>query len=78
MRQAVQLLFATPLPVGSLAVGADHGGEPRARHPDPDGPVGLIESGAYADLLIVDGDPLTDIQATPCTDTSPDHERRAY
>ena len=32
------------------------------RNPYPDGPLGVIESGAYADLLIVDGDPLTDIR----------------
>ena len=26
------------------------------------GPLGVIEEGAYADLLIVDGDPLNDIR----------------
>ncbi len=32
------------------------------RNPYPDGPLGIIEAGAYADLLIVDGDPLSDIR----------------
>ena len=31
------------------------------RHPYQDGPLGVIETGAYADLLIVDGNPLKDI-----------------
>ena len=31
------------------------------RHPHQDGPLGVIETGAYADLLIVDGNPLKDI-----------------
>ena len=30
------------------------------RNPYPDGPLGVIEEGAYADILIVDGDPLED------------------
>ena len=30
------------------------------RNPYPDGPLGVIEEGAYADLLLVDGDPLSD------------------
>jgi imidazolonepropionase-like amidohydrolase len=32
-------------------------------NPYPDGKVGVIEAGAYADLLIVDGNPLEDITA---------------
>ncbi len=31
------------------------------RHPYRDGKLGAIEAGAYADLLLVDGDPLADI-----------------
>lgn len=30
------------------------------RNPYPDGPLGVIEEGAYADILLVDGDPLSD------------------
>ena len=30
-------------------------------NPYKDGPLGVITEGAYADLLIVDGDPLEDI-----------------
>jgi imidazolonepropionase-like amidohydrolase len=32
------------------------------RNPYPDGPLGVIEEGAYADLLIVDGNPLEDVR----------------
>ena len=32
------------------------------RNPYPDGPLGVIVEGAYADLLIVDGNPLEDIR----------------
>ena len=31
------------------------------RNPYPDGPLGVIVEGAYADLLVVDGDPLSDV-----------------
>lgn len=31
------------------------------RNPYPEGPLGVIEVGAYADVLIVDGDPLADV-----------------
>ena len=31
------------------------------RNPYPDGPLGVIQEGAYADLLIVDGNPLEDV-----------------
>ncbi len=31
------------------------------RNPYQDGPLGVIEPGAYADLLVVDGDPLSDV-----------------
>ena len=31
------------------------------RNPYKDGPLGVIEEGAYADLLLVDGNPLEDI-----------------
>lgn len=31
------------------------------RHPYQDGPLGVVEEGAYADLLLVDGDPLANI-----------------
>jgi imidazolonepropionase-like amidohydrolase len=30
-------------------------------NPYPDGPLGVIEPGAYADILLVDGNPLEDI-----------------
>ena len=30
-------------------------------NPYPDGPLGVIKEGAYADILIVDGNPLEDI-----------------
>ena len=33
-----------------------------SRNPYQDGPLGVIKEGAYADLLIVDGNPLEDIQ----------------
>jgi imidazolonepropionase-like amidohydrolase len=33
----------------------------RWRNPYPEGPLGVIAEGAYADLLIVDGNPLEDI-----------------
>ena len=32
------------------------------RNPYQEGPLGVIREGAYADLLIVDGDPLADIR----------------
>jgi len=32
------------------------------RNPYQDGPLGVIKEGAYADLLIVDGNPLKDIR----------------
>jgi len=32
------------------------------RNPYPDGPLGVIKEGAYADLLIVEGDPLEDVR----------------
>jgi len=32
------------------------------RNPYPEGPLGVIREGAYADLLIVDGDPLADVR----------------
>ena len=38
------------------------------RSPYPDGPLGVIEEGAYADLLIVDGNPLQDISLLTRTD----------
>ena len=31
-------------------------------NPYKDGPLGVIKEGAYADLIIVDGDPLADIE----------------
>ena len=31
------------------------------RNPYPDGPLGVIAEGAYADMLLVDGNPLEDI-----------------
>ena len=33
------------------------------RNPYPDGPLGVIQEGAYADVLLVDGNPLEDISA---------------
>jgi imidazolonepropionase-like amidohydrolase len=32
------------------------------RNPYQDGPLGVIREGAYADLLVVDGDPLADVR----------------
>ena len=32
------------------------------RNPYPDGPLGVVEEGAYADLLLVDGNPMQNIQ----------------
>lgn len=32
------------------------------KNPYPEGPIGVIQVGAYADLLIVDGNPLEDIK----------------
>ena len=31
------------------------------RHPYQEGPLGVIKAGAYADLIIVEGNPLKDI-----------------
>jgi imidazolonepropionase-like amidohydrolase len=31
------------------------------KNPYPDGPLGVIEPGAYADILLVNGNPLKDI-----------------
>ena len=31
------------------------------RHPYQEGPLGVIREGAYADLLLVDGNPLEDV-----------------
>ena len=31
------------------------------RHPYKQGPLGVIKEGAYADILLVDGNPLTDV-----------------
>jgi len=33
-----------------------------SRNPYPDGSLGVIAEGAYADLLLVDGNPLKDIE----------------
>ncbi|MFD0858278.1 metal-dependent hydrolase family protein [Roseovarius aquimarinus] len=41
-----------------------------ARHPYQDGPLGVIEPGAYADLLLVDGNPLDDIALLTTPETS--------
>ena len=30
-------------------------------NPYPEGPIGVIEAGAYADILLVDGNPLKDV-----------------
>jgi imidazolonepropionase-like amidohydrolase len=38
------------------------------RNPYQDGPLGVIEEGAYADLLLVDGNPLEDITVIGGTD----------
>ena len=38
-------------------------------NPYPEGKLGVIEKGAYADLLIVDGNPLEDISAIGAVDT---------
>ena len=32
------------------------------RNPYKDGPLGIIQEGAYADILLVDGNPLEDIE----------------
>ncbi len=31
------------------------------RHPYQEGPLGVVKEGAYADLILVDGDPLEDL-----------------
>ena len=38
------------------------------RNPYPDGALGVIEAGAYADILIVDGNPLDDISVVGAND----------
>jgi imidazolonepropionase-like amidohydrolase len=40
------------------------------RNPYPDGPLGVIEEGAYADLLVVDGNPLEDVAVLEDHETS--------
>ena len=37
-------------------------------NPYPEGKLGVIEAGAYADVLIVDGDPLKDLSALGTSD----------
>ena len=32
-------------------------------NPCPDGPLGVIHEGAYADVIVVDGDPIADVTA---------------
>ena len=39
-----------------------------ARNPYPAGPLGVIQEGAYADLILVDGNPLEDISVIGGTD----------
>ncbi|EEE46714.1 metal-dependent hydrolase family protein [Roseibium alexandrii] len=38
------------------------------KNPYPDGPIGVIEEGAYADILLVDGNPLETLDAVTDTD----------
>jgi imidazolonepropionase-like amidohydrolase len=38
------------------------------RNPYPDGGLGVVQEGAYADLLLVDGNPLEDLEAVTDTD----------
>ncbi len=45
-------------------------------NPYPEGKLGVIEEGAYADILIVDGNPLEDISAIGAVDTWFDAEPR--
>jgi imidazolonepropionase-like amidohydrolase len=40
------------------------------RNPYPDGPLGVIKVGAYADMLLVDGNPLEDIDLVATPETS--------
>ncbi len=40
------------------------------RNPYQDGPLGVIQAGAYADLLIVDGDPLADVTLLEAHETN--------
>jgi imidazolonepropionase-like amidohydrolase len=37
-------------------------GKSGLKQPYPDGPLGVIPEGAYADILVIDGDPLEDIK----------------
>jgi len=52
-------------PAEQLQQATKNGGEAVAlsgiKNPYPDGPLGVIEPGAYADILLVDGNPLKDI-----------------
>jgi imidazolonepropionase-like amidohydrolase len=45
----------------ATSYGAELIGMANSRLPYQDGPLGVIEEGAYADLLIIDGNPLDDI-----------------
>jgi imidazolonepropionase-like amidohydrolase len=38
------------------------------KNPYPEGPIGRIEAGAYADMLLVDGNPLEDLGAVTDSD----------
>lgn len=38
------------------------------RNPYPDGDLGVVQEGAYADLLLVDGNPLDDLKVITDTD----------
>jgi imidazolonepropionase-like amidohydrolase len=46
----------------ATSVAADLLALSRTRNPYKDGPLGIIAEGAYADLLLVDGNPLENIR----------------
>ena len=46
-------------------------------NPYPEGPLGVIEEGAYADILLVDGNPLKDITVLGASDRQYDAPDRA-
>jgi imidazolonepropionase-like amidohydrolase len=65
----------------ALQMMTKNGGELAAltgpENPYPDGKLGVIEEGAYADILIVDGDPLEDVRAIGGNDKWFDAEPRS-
>ena len=61
LHEEMRLLVEAGVPVGEVLLAATSG---TARFLDPEGRFGAIEVGFAADLLLVDGDPTTDIRRT--------------